>query len=142
MWPALLAVRWSKVIPVAIILGLIISVGAYIAILKIQVKSARAERDAATARELIADANYNRCKINRETLLLAIDDQNKKLDLLRKRGEELQEAQRRADRLAMEMATATAELERIRADHQELVRRARDLDVCATYRLALEAIAE
>lgn len=145
MWETLILaklanVRWSKVIPIALLLGGILGVGLYIAILKIDVKNAHAERDAATAREMMANANYDRCKINRENLQIALDDQGAMIDLWYQRALERIAAQARADRLAREMARATEELNRIRAEHRELVEKARDLDVCATYRLALEAI--
>lgn len=145
MWETLILakladVRWSKVIPIALLLGAILGVGFYIAILKIQVKDAQAERDAAIAQRLIANVNYDRCKLNRELLQIALADQNEMIDIWKQRALERIEAQRRADRLAREMARATEELTRIRAEHRELVEKARDLDVCATYRLALEAI--
>jgi hypothetical protein len=147
MWETLILaklanVRWSRVLPFAIIIGVAIGVAFYIAILKIQVTNAQAERDAAIARQMIANVQYDRCVINRKNIQAALDDQNAMIDLWRERALERAEAQARADRLAKEMARATAELARIRADHRELVEKARDLDVCATYRLALEAISE
>jgi hypothetical protein len=141
-WEVLTRIKWSKVLPIAVVLAAIAAAGVYIFLLKIDVQVAEAERDAAEARQMIAEASYDRCKVNRVVLQAAIDARNEAIRKWKEEARARAEAQGAADSLAFRLAHAEEELRQLEEEHARIVTEAEGLDVCRTYRLALLRIAE
>jgi hypothetical protein len=115
-WEVLTRIKWSKVLPIAVVLAAIAAAGVYIFLLKIDVQVAEAERDAAEARQMIAEASYDRCKVNRVVLQAAIDARNEAIRKWKEEADARAEAQGAADSLAFRLAHAEAARRRTCAD--------------------------